>query len=97
MLIFHHIAKTAGSSLLEILRRNYQPHELLELYGPNRDSVDWYQTFYNSLTSTKKASIKCITAHTAHFIMPVLAKLEQPFRVFCLLRDPVDRAILHVS
>jgi len=93
MLIFHHIAKTAGTSLLNILKQNYQSHELLELYGPHRASVDWYQTFYNSLTCTQKASIKCIAAHTAHYVIPVLEQLEQPFQVFCLLRDPVDRAI----
>ncbi|OQY47853.1 MAG: hypothetical protein DRR08_26675 [Candidatus Parabeggiatoa sp. nov. 2] len=102
MLIFHHIGKTAGTSLRNLLKRNYQPHELLELYGPNRGSVDWYRNFYHSLSATQKSSTKCIAAHSAHFIIPVLqgfqnATLENPanirFQAFCLLRDPVDRII----
>jgi len=94
MLIFHHIGKTGGTSLRNILKRNYQPHELLELYGPNRGSIEWYRNYYHALNhATQKSPIKCIAAHTAHFLIPVLEELAHPFQVFCLLRDPVDRAI----
>jgi len=90
VLIFHHIAKTAGSSLRRVLKANYKRRELLECYGPNRASVDWYDTYYHSLPYRRKAAIKCIAAHSAHYLMPVI---DRPFRVFSMLRDPVDRAI----
>jgi len=107
MLIFHHIGKTAGTSLRTLLKKNYQPHELVELYGPNRGSIDWYRDFFHSLSTHQKSAIKCIAAHTAHFIIPVLEEEQRSFdrnagfensatirfQVFCLLRDPVDRMI----
>ncbi len=90
VLLFHHIAKTAGTSLRKILQKNYKKKELLELYGPNRASVEWYQSYYDSMPAKQKASVKCIAAHTAHYIIPVL---DRPFQVFTLLRDPLDRVI----
>jgi hypothetical protein len=93
MLIFHHIGKTAGTSLRTILKQNYQPHEFLELYGPNRGSIDWYRNFFQSLSPNQKSAIQCIAAHTAHFMIPVLEEEQQRFQAFCLLRDSVDRAI----
>jgi len=93
MLIFHHIGKNGGTSLRNILKKNYQAEELIELYGPNRGSVEWYRNYYHALSATQKSAIRCIAAHSAHFIIPVLEELTQPFQVFCLLRDPVDRVI----
>jgi len=93
LLIFHHIPKTAGTSLRNIIENNYLPHEIVTTYGANRKSVDWYKKFYNSLTIEEKASIRCIAAHTVHFIIPVLIEQQHPFQVFCLLRDPVDRIV----
>ncbi len=93
MLIFHHIGKTGGTSLRNIVKRNYPPGALQELYGPNRGSVDWYRHYYHALNAEQKSSIKCIAAHSAHFMIPVLEELAHPFQVFCLLRDPVDRVI----
>jgi hypothetical protein len=93
MLIFHHIGKNGGTSLRNIIKKNYPPNALLELYGPNRGSVEWYRNYYHSLEPIQKTSIQCIAAHTAHFMIPVLEELAHPFQVFCLLREPVDRVI----
>lgn len=90
VVIFHHIAKTAGTSMRRVVKANYKRGELLELYGPNRGSVDWYNDYYHSLSFRRKAAIKCIAAHSAHYLIPVI---DRPFRVFSLLRDPVDRVI----
>ncbi len=90
VLIFHHIAKTAGTSMRRVVKANYKRGELLELYGPNRGSVDWYNDYYHSLPFRRKATIRCIAAHSAHYLIPVI---DRPFSVFSLLRDPVDRVI----
>ncbi len=90
VVIYHHIAKTGGTSLRKVVQANYKGNALLELYGPNRGSVAWYEQYYRSLPPERKAAIRCIAAHSAHYIIPVL---DRPFRVFTLLRDPVDRVI----
>jgi hypothetical protein len=90
VVIYHHIAKTGGTSLRKVVQANYRGKALLELYGPNRGYVDWYERYYSSLSPKRKASIQCIAAHSAHYIIPVI---DRPFRVFTLLRNPVDRVI----
>jgi len=90
IVIYHHIAKTGGTSLRKVVQANYKGRTLLELYGPNRGSVDWYQRFYHALSYKQKAEIQCIAAHSAHYIIPII---DRPFRVFTLIRDPVDRVI----
>jgi len=90
VLVFHHIAKTAGTSMRSVVKANYRRGELLELYGPNRGSVEWYNDYYHSLSFRRKSAIKCIAAHSAHYLIPVI---DRPFRVFSMLRDPVDRVI----
>ena len=90
VVIYHHIAKTGGTSLREVVQANYRGKALLELYGPNRGSVAWYEAYYRSLSPERKAAIQCIAAHSAHYIIPVI---DRPFRVFTLVRDPVDRVI----
>lgn len=88
--IYHHIAKTGGTSLRRVVRANYKGKALLEWYGPNRGSVAWWQTHYHALPPERKAAIQCIAAHSAHYIIPVI---DRPFRVFTLVRDPVDRVV----
>jgi len=90
VVIFHHIAKTGGTSLRKVVQANYKGKALLELYGPGRGSVAWYDEHYHALSRRRKAEIQCIAAHSAHFIIPVI---DRPFQVFTLLRDPVDRVI----
>jgi len=92
LLIFHHIQKTAGSSLANIVRENYAKDEILGVF-PNQFSVDWYRKFYDSLSAEQRTSVRCIAAHSAHFIIPTLIEKQHPFQVFCLFRDPVDRAL----
>lgn len=93
IIIFHHIPKAAGTSLRSILKKNYKSGRLLEPYGPGRESVAWYREYFQSLDYKQKQRLKCISAHTANFIIPVFLELRQRFKAFCLLRDPVERVI----
>jgi len=90
VVIYHHIAKTGGTSLRKVVQANYRGKALLELYGPNRGSVAWYEAYYHALSYQRKAEIQCIAAHSAHFITPII---DRPFQIFTLLRDPVERVV----
>jgi len=90
VVIYHHIAKTGGTSLRKVVQANYKGKALLEWYGPNRGSVDWWKVHYHALSPQRKAAIQCIAAHSSHYLIPVI---DRPFRVFTLLRNPIDRVI----
>lgn len=87
LLIFHHIPKTGGSSLLRVLQANYGDR-LVSLYGPGRGSTQWYRELLQRWSAHERRSVQCVAAHSSPFMIPVLAT---PFRVITLLRDPVDR------
>lgn len=100
LLMFHHLAKNAGSSLRQILQSNYTPEQLLEFYDEPtirpkfRNPVEWYRHFYISLPEKRKRSLKCLSGHSIHYLLPTLGELdERPCRVFCILRHPVDRML----
>ncbi len=90
VVIYHHISKTGGTSLRQVVQANYKGKALQEWYGPNRGSVAWYEEHYHALSPRRKAAIQCIASHSAHYLIPVI---DRPFRVFTLVREPVDRVI----
>lgn len=88
LLVFHHIPKTAGTSLRELLRRNYAPGTLVEL-EPGK-SHEWWAGWYRGLAPTERRSLECIVAHGANKVLPTLIEEGVEFRVITLLRDPVE-------
>lgn len=92
LLVCHHLPKTAGTSLRRVLKANFRPGELVNLTGRQKgDPADWWQTYWSSLSSERRAAIRCVTAHSAQFLLPAVT--ERPVRAFCLLRDPVERVV----
>jgi len=94
VIIFHHIQKTAGTSLRQIIHRNYVAAGARHLVvGAARgyDPVvmrEWTARFLDSLTANERESIICVAAHGANHLM---RQLDRPTRAITLLRDPVDR------
>jgi hypothetical protein len=94
LLIYHHLPRTGGTSLLAVVLDNYPPGAVRKVYGGTTgtveegafDSVDTYRDWYESLP--KRPATKCIASHNANLLMPTL---NQPFRALCLLRDPAER------
>jgi hypothetical protein len=82
--IFLHIPKTAGSTLLRIIERQYDPSEIYSLYL-RQD----FQAF-DSLAEAQKEEIRI---YRGHVIFGWDQCLPQPATYFTILRDPVERAI----
>src|SRR5882762_4182849 len=93
MLLFHHITKTAGTSLLAVIRKNYGADELHEFYGETDDPAALWRTWFRSLSAQARRALRCVASHTAQFLIPVLLEEGVEFKVITLLRDPVERCI----
>jgi len=79
-----HIPKTAGSSLLSIVRRNYSPKHRWEFRG-----ADWPQQIADFSRSPPADAdrIRCLMGHVpygVHRLLPI------PCTYITLMRDPVD-------
>jgi hypothetical protein len=94
VVIFHHIQKTAGTSLRQIIHRNYVGAGARHMvFGAPRgyDPVvmrEWTARFLNSLNVDERDSIVCVAAHGANHLM---RQMDGPARAITFLRDPVDR------
>jgi hypothetical protein len=85
LLLFHHVPKTAGTSLISILRRDYAPDEFLALYGP-----DAWSDARALAANGVPAGVRCVATHTTEVLV---AGLGDSFRACSLLRDPVERVV----
>jgi hypothetical protein len=84
LVIFLHVQKTGGSTILDIMENQY-PDEQLLLWGNHRRGT-------KKLTKDLKAKLKC--THHAHAPFGIhLAYPKRPFIYFTMFRDPVDRVL----
>ncbi len=93
--IFHHISKSAGTSMVNLLRRNYPHGGLLEVYDrqgrPAPDATpQGFAAYLAQLDPELWEQVRCLTGHSINFAIPVLS---DPFQVFTIVRDPVDRVV----
>lgn len=102
LLIYHHLPKSGGTSLLAVVRENHGDGALAELYAEVAelhsqsaaadrvpDEGEWYRDWYKALPDEDRRGIRCVASHTAQYLMPAIE--DRPFEAFCLLRDPVGR------
>jgi len=74
------------------MQANLDPEELVNLTGQEEgDPAQWYRTYWESLTPEQRSSVRCVTSHYSQFPIPVVT--DRPVRVFCMLREPVERVI----
>lgn len=89
--VFHHIPKTAGSALREILQKNYPGDAFVDHYGPpNPKDLAFYREYVKTMPRDERL---CIASHGAANALPVLEDEGLDFRAIVVLRDPVERAI----
>ncbi len=96
ILIFQHLAKTAGTTLGNIFRRNFPPEEQLPLEPGTAVSslgtwlVDDVRGAVESLPPETLDGLRFVGGHVGFGIH---ALLPRPAKYVTLLRDPVDRLI----
>jgi hypothetical protein len=86
VLVFLHLPKTAGRTLLGILERNYGLGAVLGLYD---------STFGDEVAALTPEQVGRIRIIAGHFYFGVHDYLSRPCRYLTFLRDPVERVISH--
>lgn len=81
--------------MLHLLQRNYPDGSLLEVYDrkDRRAPAPTPQAFAEYLAALDPSEwerVRCLTGHSVNFAIPVLT---DPFRVFTIIRDPVERVV----
>jgi hypothetical protein len=86
-LLFLHIQKTAGSTLHNIIERQYSKRETCNIYN----AIHGLQRF-NETEQAKRDSYKLIKGH---FAFGLHANLTGTSEYITVLRDPIERTISH--
>ena len=86
-LIFHHIPKAGGTTLNAILRQNYKPRRMINIYDTEKCST-WQE--FLSMPAEAKQRLQAVVGH-----MPFGAHRELPdgSQYITFFRDPVKRVV----
>ncbi len=88
--VFLHIPKTAGTSLVQMMKAALGPGEYLDLYGVNR-TTDVLVRDLAALSPERKAQIKFAAGHQVW--CGIHEALGRPARYITFLRSPVSRVL----
>jgi hypothetical protein len=86
LIIFLHVPRTAGTTLRQILERQYAPGSILHLYESD---------FGEELASIPPSQPDSPRVVMGHFYFGAHAFVPKPSSYITLLRDPVERVISH--
>ncbi|MBA2764809.1 MAG: hypothetical protein H0U42_09035 [Thermoleophilaceae bacterium] len=100
LLIFHHIPKTAGTSVRRAVELSCKAAYGTALFLPEPAAeadgrgvvAQRYRDLYARFTGTERADLLAVAGHSANHLAPLV---ERPHRVLTLLREPVDRVYSH--
>jgi len=85
-LLFHHIPKTAGSTLNAVIRANYAPSRIHAIESPIAAAL----AAFKALSPKDRAGLNVVLGHG---VGGLHALLEQPCVYVTMLRHPVDRIL----
>lgn len=88
--VFLHIPKTAGTSLVQMMKQQLPPGEYLDLYGVNR-TTDVLVRDLAALSPERKAKIRFAAGHQVWY--GIHEALGRPARYITFLRSPVARVL----
>jgi hypothetical protein len=86
LLVFLHIPKTAGSTLIDIIRRQHPPETILMEHQP---------TFDERMQALPRERIDQLRVMMGHLWFGVHASVPRPVTYSTFLRDPVERIVSH--
>jgi hypothetical protein len=97
ILVYHHVPKTAGTALRQLIRINLPPSERVGVRSPRGASpratlLDWYREWYESFAASERDRLCCVMSHSAGYVLPAL---DRPAAELLLAREPVDRVLSH--
>lgn len=84
--IFLHLPKTAGTTLNNIIARQYRPDEIYAFGPVVQDSISQLK----EMDAAKRVKIRMLIGHMGYGLHDLLAP---PTTYFTILREPVDRVI----
>jgi hypothetical protein len=93
VLVFHHVRKTAGTSLKDTILRNAPSGKLVRLLYPDGATSDvrrWWADLFAKMTPDERGTLWAVSSHTAGF---ALEHLSPRYVAITLVRDPVDQAL----
>lgn len=99
LLIVHHIRKTAGTSLREVMKANYGQADRVLVPGVGYKKgvevsrarmLDSHARLWQGLSPDERAALRCVASHEANFLKPFV---DRPCLVATLVRQPVDRVL----
>jgi hypothetical protein len=87
LLVFVHLRKTAGTTIANVMRRQFRRGQAIDLNAP---SVEAANQSWNAMPVAQRARIKCVRGH-----LPFAPELFAPRATTCftILRDPVARVV----
>jgi hypothetical protein len=93
LLLFHHIRKSAGTSIRHLLHANYNEggFEVVPIGAQWSELGAWHRDFWESL-GERRNRLLCAASHHAGFLFDLAAD-ERQVEAFTILREPVDRAL----
>jgi hypothetical protein len=91
-LIFLHIPKAAGTTLYNIMGRQYPPSATHDIYGVDLDDLKAAYDRFRALPQEEKNRIRLLRGHVAFGIHE---DFSRPSTYVTMLRHPVERIISH--
>jgi Sulfotransferase family len=87
LLVFHHIPKTAGSTLLDALGRQYADEDIFQIdaTNPKKSFDDFMQ-----LSVEQRNSFQIIMGHLANYFY---MEISRPYKLMTFVREPTDQFI----
>jgi hypothetical protein len=91
MLIFEHIQKTAGSTLVGALKRIYGRDAVFVAEVGHRHKEEVAEI--REIVSSRPAQLKLISSHIGYGLHSHLDSIQRPIQYFTILRDPIERTV----
>jgi hypothetical protein len=93
VVVFHHIRKTAGTSVKRTIERNFPNGSAIVLLYPDASPAElrtWWEDLFSSMTEEEQGTLRAVSSHSAGFCIDLV-----PGRAvgITMVRDPIDQVL----